>query len=119
MSDKVKESIKEIKMKVFAIRHGEILLKPVDEIPTKVEQHKTFIVGHSETGHHHILESERTFDVATEGLEVYMELFAPAKLVHQKEVDKHDTLVVPAGKYQVVHKTEYSPFEQTIKRVQD
>lgn len=39
------------------IRHGEILLVPVDKIPEgKSSEYTSYVAGHSETGHHHVLE---------------------------------------------------------------
>jgi len=104
------------------IRHGEVMLVPVDELPTTTAvNHKTYIIGHSETGHHHVLESKTGFDAfldeATQAL--YLELSEPAQLVHKKQVDAHKTLVVPAGRYRVVHKTEYDPWQQVIRGVFD
>lgn len=103
------------------IRHGEILLVPVNKVPKgKTEQHTTFIVGHSETGHHHVLEATKPFEVTeTERNELYLRLFAPTRLVHQKATDKHRTLTVPAGIYQRFMDTEYDVWEGIIRRVQD
>lgn len=104
------------------IRHGEVLLVPVDITPAgKTVKHQRFIVGHSETGHHHVLESKRKFEVITEQekQELYIRLFEPAKLVHKKTIDKHKTLTVAPGIYRVVHKTEYDPWQQVISRVFD
>lgn len=39
------------------IRHGEVLLKPIDSLPEGAILEKTVkkeIVAHSETGHHHV-----------------------------------------------------------------
>lgn len=104
------------------IRHGEVLLVPVDMIPsTKSEQKTSHIVGHSETGHHHVLESKTKFDVfmdeATKAL--YIDLPEAGKLVHLKQLDAHKTLPVAPGKYRVIHKTEYDPWQQIITRVFD
>lgn len=108
------------------IRHGEILLMPVKSIPTgrkmtitKVDQ---FIVGHSETGHHHVLESNKdiTFEVTQDEKEqLYFRLFVPTNLVHKKATDKHKTLKVPAGLYKRFHDTEYDPFGKVIRAVAD
>src|SRR3990167_2850429 len=72
------------KVKPFAIRHGELFIQPVDKLPEgKKEAHNSFVVGHSETGHHHILESDQKFDIV-KGAEIYFELLAKGKVVHQK-----------------------------------
>jgi len=107
-------------MKNKPIRHGENLLYPVTKKFTG-ERYKTYIVGHSETGHHHVLESETEFEVMTdaEKKELYLRLFEPAKLVHQKSYDAHRTLNIPAGTYKVIRKTEYDPFERIMREVWD
>ena len=114
------------KEKLQSIRHGEIMLVPVDKLPKgTVQQHKNYIIGHSETGHHHVLESEQDFDVLElvgkeqDKRELYIRLFEPAKLVHKKTTDKHKTLTIPKGIYKRYHDTEYDPFEGLIQDVRD
>lgn len=101
------------------IRHGEALLVPVKEFPAKAKVFTSYVVSHSETGHHHVLESKHEFEVAVDKEDLYLRLFEPAKLVHKKSVDKHNTLTVAPGRYKVVYKTEYNPWEQVISRVFD
>ena len=44
------------------IRHGEVMLVPVDTTPAgAAEKVTSCIVGHSESGHHHVLDSEHDF----------------------------------------------------------
>lgn len=103
-------------------QHGEIVLQPIDKIPDSgtTKNHKTFIVAHSESGHHHVLESTKQFKVTKIDKErLYLELFEPAKLVHKKAVDFHPTLPIAPGKYEVYRKTEFNPFDQVINRVKD
>lgn len=104
-----------------AIRHGEIILHPVERLPKgKLQKLTVQIVGHSETGHHHVLESTKKFDVLMKEREdLYLRLFEPAKLVHKKQLDKHNTLTVEPGVYHVIYKTEYNPFDKIIERVTD
>lgn len=110
-----------MKKQLKSIRHGEILLYPVSKFPRgKMTNHKSYIVGHSETQHHHVLEATEEFKVIKTGKDnVWLELFAPAKLVHKKDIDKHATLKVAPGKYQVIYKQEYNPWEKVIRRVVD
>ena len=116
----MKQLIKENNMlKIKAVRHGEVLLVPVDKIPKGVGvKHTSFIVGHSETGHHHVLESKTEFDVYDKAM-LYIQLFQPADLVHQKSVNAHKTLTVPKGIYKIIHKQEYSPFSKAMEKVFD
>lgn len=103
------------------IRHGEVLLYPVNKIP-KAESIEAVsrIVGHSESGHHHVLISDQPFEVTeTEKHDLYIRLFEPGKLVHQKTYDTHKTLPVPKGDYMVIRKQEYDPFEKIMREVWD
>lgn len=91
------------------IRHGEILLLPVASVPTgTVESVTECIVGHSETGHHHVLESDSVFAqiVAANG-DLYVDLDAPTPLRHRKEFQQHRELSVPAGAWRVIRKAEF------------
>lgn len=101
------------------LRHGENLLLPVVKATGKVSEHNIFIVGHSESGHHHVLESKTKFNVIEDKNNLFLELFGDAKLVHKKTIDKHRTLVVKPGIYQVRRKQEYDPWNELMREVWD
>lgn len=100
------------------VRHGEAMLVPIKD---KVEgtEYNAFVIAHSKTGHHHVLESKTKFVVSEKDKQFLVELFEPAQLVHKKTIDKHQTLTIAPGKYKVVYKNEYNPFLQEIQRVKD
>lgn len=66
------------------------------------------IVGHSESGHHHVLESDVVFTeiVAADG-ERYVDLGAPTALRHRKTYQQHRELTVPIGAWRIIRKTEF------------
>ncbi|SKJ67225.1 Uncharacterised protein [Mycobacteroides abscessus subsp. massiliense] len=91
------------------IRHGEILLFPVDSAPSgQMKQVTSCIVGHSESGHHHVLESGEAFAqiVAMNG-DLFVDLPTATPLRHHKSHQQHRELTVPAGVWKVVRKTEF------------
>ena len=46
--------------KRVAVTHGELFILPVDSVPEgKTSKHETLVLAHSETGHHHVLESPK------------------------------------------------------------
>lgn len=100
------------------IRHGEVMLVPIST-NFRGKKVSSYIVGHSETGHHHVLESQTPFKISETDKRFVVELFQPTQLVHKKQVDAHKTLTVPAGRYKIVHKTEYNPWAKTVQRVFD
>lgn len=101
--------------------HGENILVPVKEIPEgKKTSHKSYVVGHSETGHHHVLESKTGFDVVeTMAKEVFLDVKQPSHLKHKKTFDIHETVTVEPGLYKIFHAQEYDPFEKTMRRIWD
>lgn len=102
------------------IRHGEVMLSPVKEIPAgKTNEHDLYIVGHSGTGHHHVLQSPTKFEVTEADSALYLRLFKPSELVHKKTVNRHHNLTVPAGLYKVTRKNEYDPFQKIMRQVWD
>lgn len=114
-------------MKPQIIRHGEVILKPVNEIPSGAilkKKSKKEIIAHSETGHHHILEvKDRTgnpFSIFTINGETYLELHDTAKLWHQKSgKDAHKTHDVIPSAYKIIIKREFDYFENAIREVRD
>jgi hypothetical protein len=91
------------------IRHGEILLLPVTSVPYgQAEQVTSCIVGHSESGHHHVLESDVVFDqiIAANG-DLFVDLPRVTPLRHHKTHQQHRELTVPAGAWKVIRKTEF------------
>jgi hypothetical protein len=108
--------------KRVAVQHGEVWLQPVDDMPVgDTKKAKSFVVGHSETGHHHVLKSSKDFEVMTgdEKHDLYVRLFEPAELVHQKTFDIHETKTIVPGAYAVYQKTEYDPFRDVVRAVYD
>lgn len=103
-------------------QHGEVFLQPITKMPEgKTEKYRTFIVGHSESGHNHVLESDVDMEVmpADEKYDLYIRLFEPAKLVHKKSFDIHETQIIVPGDYAVYTKTEYDPFADVIRNIYD
>lgn len=108
--------------KRIPVQHGEVWLQPIDKIPEgSTKKTKSHVIGHSETGHHHILESNTEFEVMAgdEKHDLYIRLFEPAKVVHQKTFDIHETKIVVPGDYAVYQKTEYDPFADVVRAVYD
>jgi hypothetical protein len=105
--------------KRVAVTHGELFFQPVEKMPRgKISQHKMFVVGHSETGHHHVLESEQEFGLI-DGEDRVILLKEVGKLFHQKAFDIHETQVLAPGAYKVYYKKEYNPFTKVTQRVFD
>lgn len=98
-------------MKNERIRHGELDIRAIDSAPvlTGYEPEKNegrVIVGHSETGAVHVVESTTARLYRKAGAEIaYLCLEAPEKLIHKG--DRHTTETLKAGWHEIVTKRQY------------
>jgi hypothetical protein len=104
-------------------RHGELILKSVTHIPDEarlVENKKSLIVAHSESGHHHTLTAPATIRFLEHEGKTYLDIPLQAKLQHQKAgTETHGTQVIEPGLYERIIKRSYSYAEKVMRRVQD
>lgn len=100
--------------------HGENIFKPVKVMPEgRITKHKAFIAGHSESGHHHVLQSDIEFEVIEPenlGDSIFIRLLSPAKVVHQKAFEIHETKTLEPGIYEIYPAQEYNPFTKVMQR---
>ncbi len=103
------------------VRHGEVILLPTKQTaPQSAKKVKSVIVGHSETGHHHVLEAPNIItwtDKATN--ELFVAIKSTGKLVHKKTVNRHHDVTLKPGTYKTIRKNEYDPFTKVMREVWD
>jgi hypothetical protein len=108
---------------------GEITVRRIKLVkatgsPLKPE-HGKLIVGHSETGHHHVLEHMRGATVtvierAPEGMRIlHAILEEPNKLIHERGHDTHETIALDAGEYEFRIAREYDPYAELARQSMD
>ena len=107
---------------------GEIRAYRIDKIPTDAKplpfDNGSYIVGHSETGHHHVLVAKRAqmFEAkkAPEGMRVlYALLESPGELKHLRGFDTHAPQAFEPGVYMFRTDREYDPYAELARRVAD
>jgi hypothetical protein len=106
------------------IRQGDLLLVPVDEVPSvahRVRSGRLVLAEGEATGHAHVVEDGRaslhSVGAAASGTVTWflrVEGGEPVLLVHEE----HDSLQVPSGAYEVRRQREYVP-SQMWRRVSD
>lgn len=105
------------------VRHGEVILKQVSELPKDIVlelETKKHIVAHSETGHHHVLESKTPFQVFKKDDEVYISMTEMAELWHQKTgKDVHAPHKLSPAIFKVVIKKQFDYFAKKMANVRD
>lgn len=80
-----------------------------------------FIVGHSESGHNHILEADGVtmLERVSEGMKIlYAIVEKPVKL-KQSAGAPHKEQIVEPGSYIITNNQEYDPFLEQARRVAD
>lgn len=116
------------KTKPQIVRHGEVILKPVNELPKEaklIETANSYIVAHSETGHHHILATkEKTdlskFKVFSHNGDTYIEVKEVSELLHEKTgKDVHKTHKIIPNIYKVIIKKSFNYYKGVMERVRD
>jgi hypothetical protein len=89
------------------------------------EENGRFIIGHSETGHHHVMERGGVDVVEmpsdTSGMRILRMIVAdPNKeLVHERPHDTHETLGFPPGAYEARIGREYDPYAEIARQQAD
>ncbi len=107
---------------------GEITIRRLGEgLGTKTgytelkPEHGKFVIGHSETGHHHVLDRVEgvqvfTKDQAPEGMKVlYAILDEPTSLDHLRPHDTHESLLLEPGEYEFRIAREFDPYAELAR----
>lgn len=102
-----------------AIRHGDVILKPVDQATGERKELREYTLAHGEvTGHHHTLYAVNPgtlLNLYTDKERRFLELNEAWSLRHQE----HREIIVPPGIYEIGIEREYDPFERVMRKVMD
>lgn len=123
-------------MKSFSIRaaQGEIYIRRIGDVPAERSipvgysdlkpENGRLVIGHSETGHHHVVSPEdasvAVLDRAPEGMRILrMIVENPTSLDHLRPHDTHESIAVQPGMYEIRIGREFDPYEQIARRQAD
>lgn len=105
---------------------GDCFLMRIDTLPDGLIDAKAeggvYIVAHSETGHHHVIEANpdrvMMFEDPTDALTAYLQVIADdVALEHRRPFDTHEALNPAPGIYKIRRQREYTPLG--FRRAQD
>lgn len=117
-----------------AAAQGEIYIRRIgDKAPKNFlkggtalkEEGGRFIIGHSETGHHHVLERGGVTVMEMPSPQTGIRLLRaiiehPDKaLVHERGYDTHEPIGLPPGAYELRTGREYDPYAQLARQQAD
>lgn len=103
---------------------GDLMIRRIDTLPenlkaAQAEKDGTHILAHSETGHHHVIESRAADKLIdeTNAFISYLRVMEPAEVVHLRDHDTHGSLALEPGLYEIRNQREYVP--EGWRRAQD
>ena len=88
-------------------------------------EHGKLIIGHSETGHHHVLERTHgatvtVVDRAPDGMRILHAILAePNKLIHERDHDTHETIALEPGEYEFRIAREFDHYAELARQSMD
>lgn len=110
---------------------GDCFIERIADLPDGLKQAAPedghYIVAHSETGHHHVIEANpdrvKMFDDPSDQLTAYLQVIADdVHLEHKRSFDTHEALNPAPGLYRVRRQREYTlkePGVAVVRRAVD
>lgn len=114
---------------------GEITIRRIGDVPKErtkrdgctplAPENGRMVIGHSETGHHHVLRSNVGADVMVldhppEGMRIlYAILENPTSLDHLRDHDTHQSIELLPGEYEFRIAREYDPYAELARKSMD
>ena len=95
------------------VAQGDMLIIPIASIPDSAKaataEGAHFILAHSETGHHHVIERAKAevYEAADDTFIAYVNALAPADITHQRPFYTHETVQLAPGMYEIRRQREY------------
>lgn len=77
------------------------------------------IVGHSETGHHHVVDADCATLRRVDEFTAYLDVKKPTELIHERSYDTHPSIALQPGIYEFRTGREFDPFEDVIRASAD
>lgn len=108
---------------------GEVYLKRLNPLPiprgwAKMERTgSAHVIGHSETGHHHVVSGDvEVYErpATSEGMRILRMIVAnTTKLEHLRDFDTHAPLLLDPGHYEIRIGRELDPYENLARQQRD
>ena len=116
---------KELEPKTFdrQAAQGDILITAIDSLPEDTVKQDgingNHTVAHSETGHHHVVDSNKAdfHHSANDEFVMFLVVKEPTTVEHLRSFDTHSPIALTPGNYQINRQREYTP--EGFRKVQD
>jgi len=103
---------------------GELTITRVSRAPKKLGNavapvDSKLIVGHSETGHHHVVDADCAILTRLDEFTAYLDVKKATQIDHLRSHDTHPSIALQPGMYEFRTGREFDPFEDAIRTSQD
>lgn len=102
---------------------GDLMIRRIDKLPAAVKKAEPekgrHVLAHSETGHHHVIDSRNAqlFIDETNQFIAYLSVAETSEIEHLRSFDTHEALRVTPGNYEIRRQREHTP--EGWRRAQD
>ena len=109
-------------------RQGEVLILKTEgampDWPALAMENGNLIIGHSETGHHHVIERPEAVKIVKKpdsGAMTILRMIVtePTRVIHLRGHDTHAPVDLPPGDYEIRGQVEYDPYAELARRAAD
>lgn len=99
---------------------GELTITRLSRAPKNIgnvvsPQNGKLIVGHSETGHHHVVDADCATLTRIDEFTAYLNVTKPTQIDHLRGYDTHPSIALQPGFYEFRTGREFDPFEDVIR----
>lgn len=99
---------------------GELTITKLAKAPKNIGQpvdpvKGLLIVGHSETGHHHVVDADCATLTRVDPFTAFLAVRKATRITHQREYDTHPAIELQPGMYEFRTGREFDPFEEAIR----
>jgi len=104
----------------YRIIEGSVDLRDFGPVTDKT-QNGDIIVGHSESGHHHVLEKENVEaqEFVQDGMKYFHLIVKEQNRLYQDAAKPHEEQTIEPGEYIIGCSLDYDPFTKQARRVAD
>ena len=103
---------------------GELTITRLAKTPNNIgqtvkDESGKLIVGHSETGHHHVVDADCATLTRVDAFTAYLTVSKPTQIDHLRGYDTHPSIALQPGMYEFRTGREFDPFEEIIRASSD
>ena len=111
-------------MKTVTMRpsfQGDVMILRIAALPKKnlkaaAAEKGRFIIAHSETGHHHVVDADCATLTRIDQFTALLNVIKPTKIDHLREFNTHPSIALQPGMYEFRSGREFDPYAELARK---